>query len=287
MPNQIDETNASYKEIRSLKRGLELLRCLNQCPGGIGNTSTLSVMSRIPRPTVKRILETLRSCGLVRPTDRDGQYTLTFEVRSLSEGFIDDEWITHIAAPLLRAYVKALMWPCDLATMEVEFMVIRESTHRFSMLSQHHSMIGTRLPILLTAVGRAYLAACTDEQLDNILNMLGRRDDRLGEMARNRKDIDKMLEETRRCGYSINRGEWADEPDFSAIGLAVKSAGQLIAAINMVYPNASVDNAAIEGRYLPVLQELAQRIGHDCEPWFAQAAGAAADIAIPAAGPGR
>ncbi|MOA42190.1 DNA-binding transcriptional activator MhpR [compost metagenome] len=88
-------------------------------------------------------------------------------------------------------------------------------------------------------------------------------------MARERKKIDRMLKITRQTGYSINRGEWQDQPDFSAIGLAVKSAGQLVAAINMVYPNASVDQRAIEDKYLPVLKELAERIGRDSEPWFA------------------
>lgn len=269
MPSPIDQPNTAYKEIRSLQRGIELLRCMNQAHGGICTTSELSRMSGIPRPSVKRILETLRLCGLVRPTDRDGQYCLTFEVRSLSEGFIEEEWIARVAAPLLRAYVKPLMWPCDLATLESEFMVIRESTHRFSMLSQHHSMIGTRLPVLDTAVGRAYLAACDEEQLENILKLLSLRQDEIGEMARERKKIDRMLKITRQTGYSINRGEWQDQPDFSAIGLAVKSAGQLVAAINMVYPNASVDQRAIEDKYLPVLKELAERIGRDSEPWFA------------------
>jgi IclR family mhp operon transcriptional activator len=269
MPHSIDLPNPAYKEIRSLQRGIELLRYMNQAPGGITTTSELSRMSQIPRPSVKRILETLRLCGLVRPTDRDGQYILTFEVRSLSEGFIEEEWIARVAAPLLRAYVKPLMWPCDLATMESEFMVIRESTHRFSMLSQHHSMIGTRLPVLDTAVGRAYLAACSEEQLENILKLLSMRKDEVGERARERKEIDRVLRSTREAGYSINRGEWSDEPDFSAIGLAVKSAGQLIGAINMVYPNASVDTHALEEKYLPVLKELAQRIGRDSAPWFA------------------
>ena len=268
MLHPMDEPNASYKEIRSLKRGIELLRCMNQCPGGISTTSVLSQMTQIPRPSVKRIMETLKLCGLIRATDKDGQYCLTFEVRSLSEGFIEEEWIERVAAPLLRAYVKSLMWPCNLATMAAEFLVIRESTHRFSMLSQHHSMIGTRLPILQTAVGRAYLAACNEEQLENILKLLSLRHDEVGEMARERKKIDRMLKLTRQTGYAINRGEWSDEPHFSAIGLAVMSAGQLIAAINMVYPNASVDTRAIEGKYLPVLKELADRIGRDSEPWF-------------------
>ena len=53
------------------------------------------------------------------------------------------------------------------------------------------------------------------------------------------------------------------------MGLAVKSAGQLIAAINMVYPNASVDISTIESRYIPILKDLAQRIGRDSAPWLA------------------
>lgn len=269
MPNPLNEPNESYKEVRSLTRGVELLRALNQCPGGIGGTQELSLMTRIPRPSVKRMLETLRICGLVRLTDKEGQYCLTLEVRSLSAGFIDDEWIPRVAAPLLRAYVKPLMWPCDLATLEVQFMVIRESTHRYSMLSQHHSLIGAKLPIFDTAVGRAYLAACNEAELENILKTLEMRNDEVGKMARDRKRIDKMLKTTRECGYSINQGEWRDEPNFSAIGLAVKSAGHLIAAINMVYPNAAVDAHAIESKYLPILKDLAQRIGRDSEPWFA------------------
>lgn len=87
-------------------------------------------------------METLRAEGFVRRGEKDGQYYLTFAVRSLSEGLVDDAWVEQVALPLMRAAVPELLWPCDLGTVEGGFMVVRESTHRFSRLSQHRGMIG-------------------------------------------------------------------------------------------------------------------------------------------------
>lgn len=257
-----------YKDIRSLARGIALLKCMNRMPGGAATTTELGQATQLHRTTVKRMLETLRSCGLVRPTEQEGQYCLTFEVKRLSEGFIEDEWISQVATPQMRDSVRQLMWPCDLATMEAGFMVIRESTHRFSMLSQHQAMIGERLPLFVTAVGRAYLAACDEDRLQSILQLLGQRPDWVGDMARDRQRIDALLQATRERGYASNSGEWAKESDFSAIGVPVMGADQVIGAINMVYPNASVDQETVKHKYLPLLQKLAYRIGRDSTPWL-------------------
>ncbi|MEG2631429.1 MAG: helix-turn-helix domain-containing protein, partial [Comamonas sp.] len=172
MADDTPRASEAYKDIRSLARGIALLKCMNQMPGGTATTTELGQMTQVHRTTVKRMLETLRTCGLVRPTEQEGQYCLTFEVKRLSEGFIEDEWISQVATPLMRGAVKQLMWPCDLATMEAGFLVVRESTHRFSLLSQHQAMIGERLPLFVTAIGRAYLAACDAEQLGSILQLL-------------------------------------------------------------------------------------------------------------------
>jgi len=74
-------------------------------------------------------------------------------VRRLSEGFEDETWVAQVATPAMHASVRELVWPCDLATAEAGFMVVRESTHRWSALSQHCAMIGEKMPMLVTAVG--------------------------------------------------------------------------------------------------------------------------------------
>jgi len=72
--------------------------------------------------------------------------------------------VSQVATPIMKASVREVVWPCDLATAEAGFMVVRESTHRWSALSQHRVMIGEKMPMLVTAVGRAYLSACDDAE---------------------------------------------------------------------------------------------------------------------------
>jgi IclR family mhp operon transcriptional activator len=220
------------------------------------------------RTTVKRLMETLRAAGLVRHGERDGQYYLTFEVRRLSEGFADEAWVSQVATPLMHASVKELLWPCDIATLEGGFMVVRESTHRWSTLSQHHARLGQKLPLLVTAVGRAYLAACPDEERDTLLKILAERDDATSAIARDRRQVDKMVRETRRRGYAVNEGEWSLEAEFGAIAVPVFCGTRLLAAINMIFPRDAVSPKDLKTRFATRLTRLASSIGSGSRSWI-------------------
>jgi IclR family mhp operon transcriptional activator len=250
-----------YKTVRGLTRGLAVLRALNQSPGGIATITALAQACSMHRTTVKRLLETLRTEGLVRHSDREGQYALTFEVKRLSEGFEDEAWVSEVAGPLMREAVRRLVWPCDLATPEAGFVVVRESTHRLSALSQHGAMIGERLPMLVTAAGRAYLAACSNVERDALLDLLRRRDDRWGELARDDGYVTRIVRETLERGYAFNDGEWTREASFSAVAVPVLAGRRVLAAINLVFPRAAVSAADLDARFVPPLQRLARAIG--------------------------
>lgn len=254
-------TKQQYKEVRSLTRGVEVLKALNQLPGGIASTTQLSRACAIDRTTTKRLLETLRSLGLVRQGDRNGQYYLTFEVRRLSEGFQDEAWVARVASPMMHASVRELVWPCDLATAEGGFMVVRESTHRWSALSQHRAMIGEKMPILVTAVGRAYLAACDDAEREALLELLRLRADAWSELARDGRYVRRVVNETRKRGYAYNDGEWAREADFAGVAVPVYSGERLLAALNMVFPKSAVAAKDLKGRFVPALKRLSDSIG--------------------------
>jgi len=256
----------SYKEVRGLTRGLELIRALNRMPGGSASTSELARACGIHRTTAKRLLETLRSEGLVRPGGRDGEYHLTQHVRRLSEGLRDDGWIAEVAAPLMRNSVRELLWPCDLATVEAGWMIVRESTHRFSMLSQHRTMLGEKMPILSTAVGRAYLAACSEEERDMLLRLLDRQGETYGVEHSQRAAVHRIIDETRSRGFALNRGEWARESGFSAVAVPLFGSGQLLGAVNLVFPKDSVSIDELETRYVPKLKAMALAIGAKTVP---------------------
>ncbi|HNZ92149.1 MAG TPA: DNA-binding transcriptional regulator [Acidovorax sp.] len=265
-PLVIEESQ--YKDVRSLARGLDVLKALNRAPGGIASTTELAQACGTHRTTVKRLLETLRAEGFVRRGEREGQYYLTFEVRRLSEGFEDEAWVAQVAAPLMRASVRALLWPCDLGTMESGFMVVRESTHRFSALSQHRAMIGEKMPLFVTALGRAYLAACSDEQREALLALLAQRSDAIGDMARDRAAVAETLRETRERGYAYNDGEWIREQHFAAVAVPLRSGERLLGGLNMVFPKAAVSPADLQKRFVPALTSLAAAIGKASREWL-------------------
>ncbi len=260
-------TTRQYKEVRGLSRGLEVLKALNRLPGGIASTTELARACAIDRTTTKRLLETLRLQGLVRQGERDGQYYLTFEVRRLSEGFEDETWVGQVATPAMHASVRELVWPCDLATAEAGFMVVRESTHRWSALSQHRAMIGEKMPMLVTAVGRAYLTACDAAERQAVLELLGARSDQWGEMARDTRAVRRIISETLERGYAYNDGEWAREADFAAVAVPVMRGGRLLSALNMVFPKAAVSKKDLEARFVPALKRLADVIGEASGAW--------------------
>lgn len=264
-------SSGQYKPVRGLSRGLAVLEALNRAPGGSASITELARACAVHRTTVKRLLETLRAGGFVRHADPDGQYHLTFEVRRLSEGFDDEPWVSRVAGPLMHDALVRLAWPCDLGTAEAGAMVVRESTHRSSLLSQHRQMVGERLPMLVTAMGRAYLAACGDTEREGLLEMLRGRDDRWAALARDPAYVARVLRETRERGYGHNDGEWIREPEFAAVAVPVRAGRRLLAAINLVFPKSAVPRADLESRYVPELRRLARAIGRGARPLLERA----------------
>jgi IclR family mhp operon transcriptional activator len=268
MESSAKPMGGEYKEVRGLTRGLDVLKALNAEPGGVASTTTLAKACALDRTTTKRLLETLRASGFVRKGEREGQYCLTFEVRRLAEGFEDETWVGKVATPMMEAAVRALVWPSDLGTAEAGFIVVRESTHRLSPLSQHRAMIGERMPMLLTAMGRAYLAACDEHERDATLEQLRRRSDSLGDLARNRAYVRRLLNATSQRGYAYNDGEWQQQAAFAAIAVPVFSGDRLLAALSMIFPKASVSKGDLEQRFVPALRNLATAIGKASRNWI-------------------
>jgi IclR family transcriptional regulator, mhp operon transcriptional activator len=261
MPRLAGDPDPSlYREVRGLSRGLAVLRALNAMPGGIGGVLELARVTGLHRTTVKRLLETLRAEGLVHHKDEGTYYALGFEVRRLSEGYVGAEWIDRVAAPAMRDHLRALSWPSDLATPDGGFMIVRESTHRVSMLSQHRATIGIRIPMLVSSLGRAWLTWCAEEEREATLTLLGERTDAIGEMARDSAYVKRILRETRRRGYAMNKGEWASEASVTAIGFPVRIGEHAIGAINLVLQNNVVSDREIATRYVPLLRTLAEEI---------------------------
>jgi IclR family mhp operon transcriptional activator len=248
-----------YKTVRGLTRGLQLLNTLNRLDGGASPTR-LAELTGLHRTTVRRLLETLQDEGYVHRSESDDSFRLSLKVRELSEGFRDEQWISALAAPLLAELLQEVVWPTDICTLDVDAMVVRETTHRFSRLSFHRSMVGRRLPLLLTATGLAYLAFCPDTERERIVELLASRNDEESRLARDPEALDNLLRKTRHRGYGENFMTWNKEEKIASIAVPIRGQQQLLGCLNLVYVAKAMSIEQAVARYLPALQRTAEKI---------------------------
>ncbi len=238
-----------------------MLKALNLEPLG-ASPSRLAELTGLHRTTVRRLLETLQSEGYVGRSPSSDHYHLTLQVRDLSEGFRDEHWVSSVAAPLLGNLLSDVLWPTDLGTLDADAMVIRETTHRFSRLSFHRSMVGRRLPLLQTAMGLAYIAHCPEKERQQLIKLLASRHDDEGEIARDPVRVENLVRRTLRKGFGENDmvWNWSKDEHIAAIAVPVMSGSSVIACLNLVYKARAMTIDEAAEKYLPAMNRVRQQI---------------------------
>ncbi|MFL1463782.1 helix-turn-helix domain-containing protein [Roseococcus sp. DSY-14] len=210
---------------RALSRGLAVLAALNRTPGA--STLALARATGLPRPSVHRLLETLRQEGYVARSPSDERWVLRPAVRALGDGFQDEAWVTQVAAPMLFALTERIGWPSDLATRHGTEMVIRETTHRRARFSIDHGMAGHRLPILHSSLGRCWLAFAPAAERDGVLGLLHGGFDRAALL--------RDLAAIRRRGHALREGTGTPWPHTGSVALPVRAGGRLLGCVNAIW----------------------------------------------------
>ncbi|SDJ56374.1 transcriptional regulator, IclR family [Paraburkholderia steynii] len=251
-----------YTNVRGLARGLQVLQALNSMDSGRATSQQISELTGLHRTTARRLLETLMEEGFVRRSASDDSFRLTLQVRSLSEGFTDNERIATIAPPIMGQLLQRVAWPSDLSTPDGDAMIIRETTHRFSPLSFHRSMVGRRLPILLTAAGRAYFAMCPDEEREDILDLLrsGAGGEEQTALASNDRLIKSLVTRVRADGFGSNHGDWSAQSKIGAVAVAIVLRERVLGSLNVVFLSRAVTLSEARRRYVPELQAAVQEM---------------------------
>lgn len=221
----------TYKHIRSLSRGIEVLRYLNTVDGA--HPTDICRSLDLPRPTVHRILETLSELTLVYQGPFSREYRVSPKVRELSKARDQFGLIRHAAWPAMHALTSEVVWPSDIAVLHDHAMLIVESTHRISSMSSDIGMIGQMRPMLISPLGLTYLSHCGAEErtaiLDDVL-ATARSDD--GEML-DRVTIEQTLADGRRDGFTICHD--LAHRRCASMAVPVRIDGDVVACMNVVW----------------------------------------------------
>ena len=189
------------------------------------------------------------------PADR---FCLTPKVRSLSDGFLEDDWIAEIAAPLMAQFTRDLVWPAALMTFEQGRMLVRETTHEASVLSIDHGMVGRSLPMLRTAAGRCYLACCSANERRAILEMLSHSPAPEIRAPERKERVGALLEAIRAKGFAIQDREI--NPKATGMAIPIRAGAQILGCLSLIWISSALTIAEAEQRLLPPLRSVAERI---------------------------
>jgi IclR family mhp operon transcriptional activator len=243
----------AYKPVRALTRGLDLLLELNRV--GRARPGELASATGIDRTTIYRLLHSLADHGFVGRSPADDTWYLLRDVQQLSNGYIENDRVLHIAARELARILPEVQWPSDFAIFDRGAMVIEETTHRFSPFSVHRNMVGRRRSLFHSALGKAALVGAPEACRPTMVALARSLQ---GEELPDSRFIERLKEEFDRLGYTWSIG--GSEEKISAIGVPVIGPARIIGAINVVFFRSASTPEKIAQAHLERLKACAARI---------------------------
>ncbi|MGB5950431.1 MAG: DNA-binding transcriptional regulator [Parvibaculum sp.] len=242
--------------IEPVIRALRLLEALN------GETvmplGRLHEETGLPKPTLVRLLDTLIAAGYVRRVSRRAGYSLAERVLRLSGGFRHTDRVVEAARPFLYALTARHKWPVAFATFDGDAMIVRAGTRHASPFSTDPDYLDTRLPMLVSALGRAYLAFCPEEERETILAMLRASPARADRTARDERAVMRLLATIRTRGFASTaplRGDPA-----TGLAVPVMQGPNVVACMTMRYFGSAMSEEEAARRYLASMRDAAAAI---------------------------
>lgn len=232
--------------IRAVDRGFHALAHLSRI--GTDSGPRIAAALDLSRPTTYRILATLEGGGLVRRDPGDGRFSLTRDAGRLNAGATLKDMAVWASRPTLSELQRRVVWTNHVATLGVDSIVVRESTHSLNPFQIKMKEVQPKRALLHTALGRAYIGFCSEPERAALLERAKAADPEGYDDAYVARIVEKTLEN----GYASER--MATNMRVGAIALPIRHEGRVAACIdvNWIYSAMPFDTAV--EKFLPHLQ---------------------------------
>ncbi len=207
---------AAREEVSALARGLVLLRTLADASGPLSNRD-LAERTGIPKATVSRLAATLQSAGFLRQA-ADDRYALGAAALHLGNAYLRSFDFRQQARLHLAELAEAAGANVHLGVRDGLDIVLIDTLRPRSALILSRMDVGSRMSVVTSAVGRAWLAALAPDQRTQLLQEL-----RAGtgeQWPQVQEKLDAALAEHARLGFCTSFGEW--HQDINALGFSLR-----------------------------------------------------------------
>jgi IclR family transcriptional regulator, positive regulator for flagellar biogenesis len=244
--------------VSALARGIAVLRCFGE---GVDTLShgDIARQTRIPKPTVTRLVATLETLGFLRQKADGDRYTLAAGVLPLARAFLSGLDMRASARPHMMALADEFDASVNLAVCEGAEMVVIEACRTRTNALTSRLDIGSRLRLTRSALGRAYLGGLAPAERESALHDL-----KTGAGSAWRREsvgLEAALRDAALRGYCISLGE--SHPDVSAVAVPLRTPGGGVMTLNCGGPSFRFTEDKLRRVVAPRLIETAARIAED------------------------
>jgi DNA-binding IclR family transcriptional regulator len=244
--------------VTALARGLDVLSAFRSRDRMLGNQE-LARRCGLPKSTISRLTYTLTKQGYLEHTD-DGSgnsgYRLGSAVLALGSTMLTRMDVRQTARPLMQELADRSQSMVSLGMRDRLSMIYVENCRSDSALTLSLD-VGSRIPLASTAMGRAYLALCSESQRADLMERIRDRDPEAWPKVRER--IERALAEYRELGCCTSFGEWQKE--VNAIAIAFRPpGGRSVMAINCGGPGFDLSREFLLEEVRPQMLALARRL---------------------------
>lgn len=169
------------------------------------SVSEISQQLKAPKSSTYEILETMVYKGFLQFDNDMKKYKPGIKLFEVGTSYLNNTDLTKDTRPYLESLVKATNETAFLAVPDKTEIVYLDKVESLSSIRTTASL-GTRLPMYLTGLGKAILAAYTDGKILELAKEI-----QFNPVNENTiKDIDSLMddiEQTRKRGYAVDNQE--------------------------------------------------------------------------------
>ncbi|GAA0798729.1 IclR family transcriptional regulator [Cupriavidus gilardii] len=251
-PAAASDPAADPRFVTALARGLELLRCYRPTDRWLAHQE-LARRTGLPSATVSRLTFTLSAAGYLKHRPSTGEYALAPGVLSLGFSMLTNFDIGRLARPYMEALAEHTQSAISLGVRHEASMVYVAHCRGTARLILGLD-VGTRIPLAVTAMGRAMWSASTAGMREMISRRL-----RAAQPAEWPALLDGLKRAERQVaerGYTSSESEW--EREIAAVGVAIDLGdGREPLALTVGGPSSRLHGTLLHDDFAPALMNTA------------------------------
>lgn len=241
--------------VTALARGLEVLSCCRSGDKALGNQE-IAKRCRLPKSTVSRLTYTLTKLGYLIQIEDSGKYRLGTATLALGSYMLARLDVRQLARPMMQELADHCKATVSLGTRDRLSMLYVENCRSSAALTLSVD-VGSRIPIVNSALGRAYLAVTSEAERHEILERVREYDEQAWPAIQ--KGVETALADYRTLGCTRSFGDL--QPHVNGIAVAFNPGGGLpCMAISCAGPAFSLSQEFLLDEARPRLIELVRKL---------------------------